>query len=197
MLSGNRTGAIVMLGLLGIFGALFAGLMADGVITTKATAESDDGEVSETERDDDAPHNTDEPSVDFLAFTSSNADLVEADEREALDISNTDSTDTPAAPAENQLISGESGDDILTGDGGADTINGGDGVDLLGGRDGDDLINGEDGGDYLDGGAGADTLLGGAGNDVEQGNDGNDLLDGGEGDDVLAGHMDDDRLMIA
>ncbi|WP_415233500.1 calcium-binding protein [Pseudorhodobacter sp.] len=182
-----------MLGLLGLFGALFAGFMADGVMSVGSKSESDDtaedGSFSEASP---AAGDEAEGTVDLLDIATSAAPL-EADDPSGFDVTDTPPTEAEPGP-ENLTLTGGDGDDILTGNAGADTISGGDGVDLLGGRDGDDLIDGGAGDDYIDGGSGADTLLGGDDDDFVQGNDGNDLLDGGNGNDSLAGHMHNDNM---
>lgn len=186
-----------MLGLLGIFGALVAGYMADSVMTS--TTKSDGAEPDEASENSAqaaiAADNT--ASVDLLDMASVTPppegpapDSTEPED----DMRKADSTDTPPPEPENLSLLGGTGDDILTGDRGADTVAGGAGNDLLGGRGGDDMIDGGTGKDHIDGGAGADTLFGGDDDDVVQGNDGNDLIEGGRGNDALAGHMDDDQL---
>jgi Ca2+-binding RTX toxin-like protein len=181
-----------MLGLLGLFGALFAGYVADGVMAShsKSSDDSADSDENHTEffESESAPETT--SSIEAFLVAQSNS-ATPAAEDPLLD---SDSSDIPASEPENQTILGNSGDDILTGGTGDDIINGDDGVDLLGGRDGDDLIDGGEGEDHIDGGEGADTLLGGLGDDVVQGNDGDDVMAGGDGSDVLSGHMDNDQL---
>ncbi|QCO55616.1 calcium-binding protein [Pseudorhodobacter turbinis] len=174
-----------MLGILGLFGAVFAGFMADGVIATKTKLDGDDTAEAEdnvTESDEETGD-----TVDLLDVASQN-------QAPDVDASGTESSDSPFPTPLDVELTGSGDDDILTGEAGADTIDGGDGDDLLDGRDGDDVINGDNGEDYIGGGAGDDDLRGGAGNDVVDGHDGNDLLTGGAGDDSLSGHMDDDYL---
>ncbi|WP_050526909.1 calcium-binding protein [Pseudorhodobacter aquimaris] len=174
-----------MLGILGLFGAVFAGFMADGVIATKAKLDGDDS----ADPEDNAPESGDENSdtVDLLDIANQNSDPY-------VDASGTESSDAPVPPPLDIELTGSSYDDILAGEAGADTIDGEDGDDLLDGRDGDDVISGGNGHDYIGGGAGNDDLRGGAGNDVVDGHDGNDLMAGGTGDDSLSGHMGDDSL---
>ena len=59
--------------------------------------------------------------------------------------------------------------------------------DILSGNDGDDELIGGFGNDILRGGNGNDTLVGGGGNDALNGGSGNDTLSGGDGNDFLLG----------
>jgi len=77
------------------------------------------------------------------------------------------------------------GQDWLEGGAGDDFLYGGADNDLLLGGSGNDVLNGEAGNDVLRGATGSDQLYGGDGNDVLMGGSGNDYLDGGAGDDVL------------
>ena len=95
---------------------------------------------------------------------------------------------------EDQLLGGD-GNDSIRGDAGSDTISGGRGNDQLRGDDGDDLIRGDDGDDLLFGGTGNDILLGGGGKDSINGNEGRDLLIGGRNGDVMNGNDGDDLLI--
>lgn len=212
-----------MLGLLGIFGALFAGFMADGLMSGAKAQNTDDTPLTETEDDALQPAAATESTSDLLEFidrdtetdsvateTDSGAAESDATPQDAVDPTptadpdrdtvlgpdeNTDSTDTPPLASENIQIQGWNDDDILTGDAGADTVDGGGGNDVLGGRAGDDLISGGYGDDNIDGSAGNDSLSGDDGDDVVQGNDGHDQIAGGAGNDSLTGHMDDDTLL--
>ena len=96
---------------------------------------------------------------------------------------------------QDNLLSGEGGDDTLYGREQADTLLGGDDNDVLYGRDGDDQLEGGRGNDILQGEAGRDELLGGFGGDSLQGGDGDDTLRGGVGNDTLRGDNDDDILI--
>lgn len=184
----HQLGARAMLGLLGLFGALFAGVVAEGVLSSNTKSDDDDntedtGEGTAAQADS----STESGTVDLLVIATSPDAPPDG-------TTETSSTDAEAPVPENLNVSGGDDDDILAGRAGADTIFGSDGDDLLAGRDGDDLIGGGKGADYIDGGAGHDVLQGDEGNDVTQGNDGNDLMSGGEGDDSLAGHMGADAL---
>ncbi|MGB5066708.1 MAG: M10 family metallopeptidase C-terminal domain-containing protein, partial [Albidovulum sp.] len=90
----------------------------------------------------------------------------------------------------NNILSAGSGLDTIYGGAGSDSIYGGNDDDriyggtwgdLLGGGQGNDLMNGEDGNDALYGSYGYDTLLGGNGNDSLYGGTWGDLLGGGQG----------------
>ena len=166
-----------MLGLLGLFGALFAGVVAD---TLMSSGHGDDHDTAD-DADPDAP-NPDEPLSDGGSLLDDpNAGMPQ-------------SGDTPSPTDPDETLTGADGDDILTGDGGDDSVTGADGGDLLGGRGGDDTLDGGDGNDWLHGGDGNDTLAGDAGNDDLHGEDGNDSLSGGLGYDTLAGDSGNDSL---
>jgi len=181
-----------MLGLLGIFGAVFAGFMADGVLNAESKMKSDDEDDGPDTRSPSNEEGADHGFLDFLDTAPTTAPTIDGLAED--DMLDSDSTDMPPPAPDNRLIFGADDDDILTGDTGADAIFGGNGGDLLGGRDGDDVIDGGEGEDHIDGGSGADSLRGGAGDDVLQGLDGDDEIEGSSGDDWLAGHMDDDLL---
>jgi Ca2+-binding RTX toxin-like protein len=90
---------------------------------------------------------------------------------------------------------GSNRDDLITGDSGNNVMEGGRGNDVLLGRDGDDRISGGRGNDGLFGGTGIDQLDGGRGNDSLFGDEGDDQLDGGTGDDFLSGGAGIDTLL--
>lgn len=98
-------------------------------------------------------------------------------------------------------IAGTAFDDVIEARGGADTIDAGDGNDIVDGGNGNDTINGGAGDDYLNGGNGTDwaTFLGGAAVNADltagiatgQGNDtliNIENLRGSENDDTLKGN---------
>ncbi|NEO56851.1 MAG: calcium-binding protein [Okeania sp. SIO3B5] len=107
-----------------------------------------------------------------------------------LTINVTDVDETPTEPP----ILGGAGNDVLDGDSGNDVILGGRGDDQLNGGDGNDQLKGGAGNNLLNGGDGNDSLYGGADNDVLNGDDGNDLIIGWIGDDQLSGGNDDDLV---
>ena len=86
------------------------------------------------------------------------------------------------------------GNDVINGDSGDNVINGKSGNDLIYGREGDDTIDGGKGNDVIHGHDGDDTIYGGDLHDFIRGNDGDDILDGGKGRDVLMGGEGSDQL---
>ncbi len=106
--------------------------------------------------------------------------------------------------AEDDIVSGNNGNDRLFGGDGWDELSGGNGRDLLRGDAGNDILDGGDSNDRLFGGDGNDDLYGGNGRDRLFGNDGadnlsgdgnNDALFGGDGNDVLNGGRGNDNLI--
>ncbi|NEN89364.1 MAG: hypothetical protein F6K48_10855 [Okeania sp. SIO3H1] len=133
-----------------------------------------------------------------------------------LDITDDDAEPDPEPePPEDQIISGDSGentlkggggDDIIRGNSGDDNLNGGLGEDTVVGGIGSDIVNGGYGNDRLFGSSGddillgrlgSDVLLGGSGNDTLEGGQGRDRLNGGPGNDVLTGGGSIDRFIFA
>lgn len=161
-----------MLGLIGLMGALLAGVVMDSFIPSGG--DEGDGDTA-ADRPDEGQDG------DLLSDTSSSAGMPL-------------SGDNPAPDDPGESWTGTDGADIHSGQGGDDLIAGGAGADLLGGRDGDDTIDGGAGNDAVEAGAGADAVTGGAGDDQLWGGDGADTLDGGAGDDRLAGCEGDDSL---
>ena len=78
-------------------------------------------------------------------------------------------------------ITGTAYNDLITGNSGDNVITGGDGNDRLGGLGGNDTVIGGEGNDKLFGDGGNDTLEGGEGNDTLTGGTGFNVLDGGDG----------------
>ncbi|WP_321336316.1 DUF5801 repeats-in-toxin domain-containing protein [Breoghania sp.] len=78
-------------------------------------------------------------------------------------------------------ITGTAYNDLITGNSGDNVIKGGDGNDRLGGLGGNDTVLGGEGDDKLFGDGGNDTLEGGEGNDTLTGGTGFNVLDGGDG----------------
>ncbi len=113
---------------------------------------------------------------------------------------------------QDNVLDGRAGNDTIFGSsapywpdvhgGDADTIFGGDGNDLIygaGGKetdywDGADTLYGDAGNDRIFGQFGDDAIIGGAGNDSLAGQSGNDELHGGAGNDHLGGGTGDDLL---
>lgn len=166
-----------MLALLGLLGAMVAGLTADMVLSKSPEEEIDDSADTEPTGEDGDAHAAD--NGDLLDFDGVHANQEQGDPPI--------STDELPAP-EDLLLSGGSGADNLFGQGGHDTVAGQRGDDFIGGRGGDDLLDAGAGDDHAWGGTGDDTVYGGAGRDVIEGEDGDDKIDGGTGDDALAGH---------
>lgn len=199
-----------MLALLALFGAVGAGLIADGLIRSQ---ETDTEEEPEDTADDDTdaadpPESLmrwvyDETDPDYAGAnpdTTGEADPYRLHVTDAsLNAESTDDgmplSDDLADPVAQPLsLVGGGMDDILSGNGAGDTLAGGAGQDQLTGRGGDDRLLGGAGHDYLDGGEDDDTLLGHGGRDVLSGGAGNDALYGGRGADSLAGSEGDDLL---
>ncbi|MBM3614260.1 MAG: calcium-binding protein [Alphaproteobacteria bacterium] len=207
-----------MLGLLGILGAMVAGLAMDsgsssreaeddpeetpeheafGVSSTAFLGFDDEGEGSDsggTEPDgqpvsDDTP---DPADPDQTRSGSAGADQM---------ISGSDH-DRLEALAGDDYLDGGLGDDSLVAGAGQDLVHGGAGHDMLAGGDGDDSLWGDADNDLLTGGAGDDRLIGGMGHDSLAGEGGNDTLWGADptGDDgavdFLNGGAGDDRLHL-
>jgi Ca2+-binding RTX toxin-like protein len=85
----------------------------------------------------------------------------------------------------NNVLTGNDGDNNLNSGEGHDTVYGGEGADTLAGQDGNDSLDGGAGNDSLNGAFGADTLVGGDGDDTLRGDVRNDTLTGGSGADVF------------
>ena len=171
-----------MLGLLGLMGAMFAGLLGDSVLSTKQEV---------TSEEDTPPAPTDETTSrgegDFLTEPDAGDDEGRddtPDDGETLDV------DPP------EELPGEGPEELPDPD-----------AQLLIGTGDADLLAGGDGNDGLLGSAGEDTLVGGAGNDALVGADdeaadrlsgqaGNDSLTLGAGDTAFGGE-DDDLFTLA
>ena len=103
------------------------------------------------------------------------------------------------------IITGNSAENVLRGGDGDDTIYGqqeddyfpegsDDDDDTLHGEKGDDVIRADVGNDWLSGGDDADDLDGETGNDTAYGGDGDDVIVGGEGSDTLSGEDGNDVI---
>ncbi|MDN5785936.1 MAG: hypothetical protein L0H65_02665, partial [Pseudorhodobacter sp.] len=117
------------MGLFGLLSALFAGVMADGILASSKHGE--DGEAPETSEDSmdpTEPSGAEPDSVDLLdiaaqdqlSVSESAVDTPVDDPND--DHSQTESSDTPPPFADGLLLEGQSSDDILAGEGGDDTI---------------------------------------------------------------------------
>jgi len=191
-----------MLGLLGIFGAVFAGFMADGVLNAESKLKSDDEDDGPDTRSPSNEEGADHGFLDFLDTAPTTAPTIDGLAED--DMLDSDSTDMPPPAPDNRLIFGADDDDILTGDAGADAIFGGNGDDEIEGSSGDDwlaghmdddLLQGDEGADSLMGGSGDDTLIGGEDDDWLAGGYGDDALQGGSGSDTLDGNAGNDTLL--
>lgn len=101
----------------------------------------------------------------------------------------------PATPPKPLFLDGTDGDDRLVGGAADDTLQGGAGNDTLIGAGGDNLLHAGSGNNHLVGGEGHDTLFGGTGDDTLEGGWGDDLLVAGGGDNLLMGGAGDDTLI--
>ena len=184
-----------MLGLFGLLGALFAGVVADSVMRIGAhTGDGDDtGDNPSAEED---PIETQSIFAMFgpLEGGSVSADATTVARSGTEDDGMPRSDDVPDQSDADLALTGGVGPDNLQGKGGDDSLSGAGGGDFLAGRGGDDLLDGGDGDDHLYAGEGADSLVGGAGADVLHADAGNDVLTGGEGADTLFGHEGDDAI---
>lgn len=184
-------GVASVLGLIGLIGALFAGVMVDSVIRTGEAGD----ETDSVEDDADEPQDEIQTSNIFSMLAVVEDGAVSADAPAENTEGMPQSGDGTPTVDDAQTLTGGDGADNLSGNGGNDQITGGDGDDLLGGRGGDDWITGDAGDDDLHGATGDDSLQGGDGNDTLHGEDGTDALYGGGGNDGLYGHEGDDDLL--
>lgn len=104
----------------------------------------------------------------FLVFDDSGD---EDDPESETDRTGTEENDILTGDAGDNLLRALAGDDLVMGEGGDDTLEGGSGQDVLFGGKQADSVSGGAGDDYLVGGKGEDTLDGGAGDDVLIGSD--------------------------
>ena len=86
-------------------------------------------------------------------------------------------------------IDGTDGNDILIGDTADDIVHGNDGNDIIAGQDGYDELHGQDGNDIIFGGNGNDIIAGGDGNDTLRGQLGADSLFAGADNDIVDGRL--------
>lgn len=211
-----------MLGLMGLLGALLAGLSLDGSsdstgasqeaenatdpeepwgVSTDFMAQSDTSSAQGAEdsggtEPDGQPVSNDTvvtPDPDLTLTGGQGADVLLGKAGHD-DLAGAGGDDHLAAGAGGDALAGGDGDDSLWGDDGDDVLAGDLGNDVLAGCEGDDSAAGGAGADSVTGGAGHDSLAGGAGDDLVDGSDGNDLLTGGNGADELEGGAGDDSL---
>lgn len=173
-----------MFGLLGLLGALVAGLSLDAMMQ-EPSSEEDADDASEAEDQ---------------AWGVSTEFMEAPEQHETSDHGGTEPDGQPKSddlpdPADPDLVlSGSSESDLLEGGSGHDQISAGAGNDFLEGNAGEDSLSGGTGDDHASGGAGADWLAGGDGDDSLRGDEGNDVLTGEAGNDDLAGGEGDDRV---
>lgn len=187
-----------MLELLGLLGALVAGLSIDAGGADKAS-DNDDQDLPEEEA-------WGVSSTFFEGASDPQEDATDQDNRDAAEPEG-DETDHGGTKPDGQPISNDIPDpvdpdlslrgtdaaDQLSGRSGHDTLTAGSGDDHADGRAGNDSLSGDAGHDQLHGAAGTDVLAGGDGDDSLWGDLGDDDLAGGNGDDLLAGAEGNDR----
>ena len=165
-----------MLAMLGLFGALMAGIAADSLLFSRQAGQEDQDDSDIAPEDD-----QDVDSGDLLDNTATEPGVPVSD-------------DTPDPVDAAVTLEGGTGIDNLSGLGNDDKIYGHAGSDLVDGRGGDDWIDAGEGNDAVWAGDGDDTVWGGLGNDSLVGQAGDDVLAGGAGNDSLAGCEGDDSL---
>lgn len=177
-----------MLGLLGLLGAVFAGVVADSLTQSSDSAEEDDTA-------DESYDNGDETNIFQMLSSRDGSSASAPEEGDAPEQDGViSSNDVIIAPPEDLWLTGDDLANMLGGGAGDDQITGNGGDDALTGYAGNDSLNGDDGDDAISGGAGDDSLTGGAGADLLHADAGNDLLDGGADADTLQGCEGDDTL---
>lgn len=199
-----------MLAIVGLFGVMMAGLVADALISHGNDEPADPADLPE----DDEPSLADGNLLDdvFADPTIPTSDDIEDPEDEDASVNGTENVDLLEAFGGSDQISAGEGSDLINSRGGNDHVASGagnDGVwagdgndsvwadegnDSVYGDAGDDTLSGGDGKDSLAGCEGDDSLIGGAGNDSLLGGQGDDWLDGGEDDDWLSGGDGNDYL---
>ena len=191
-----------MLGLLGLLGAVFAGVMVDSL-----TAPGERTDETNDHPDDSHETNGDENNIFQMLSSRDGSNAADGPPEPDHDTSQDgviSSNDVIVATPEDlwlhgddlaNILGGGAGDDQITGQVGDDALTGYAGNDSLNGDDGDDAINGGAGDDSMSGGTGADLLHGEAGDDILDGGISNDTLQGCDGDDTLSGEAGADSLI--
>lgn len=200
-----------MLALMALMGAMFAGVLAESLISpAEAKPEEDDNRDeadAQGEFSGDGVSDGGATGRNLIEDPDEDFDPVSTDTRAPEDapirqngsdrddfISGAGADDRLNGAAGDDQIDGRNGDDKLTGGNGDDRILAGSGDDRLAGGDGDDSLHGQDGADRLIGNAGDDSLCGHEGNDLLSGGTGADSLMGGGGHDALSGQGGNDWL---
>ncbi len=158
-----------MLGLIGLLGALMAGVVGDALMSVVGKDDDDDAPDADAETPSGEP---DMLSDDAAAPKSATIDINDGGRDPVFPEGDTDPAEDaplPQDPPSGATIVGADADEFIMGTADAD------------------WIDGAGGADTLDGGAGSDTLHGGAGDDAltGAGDDAADHLHGGEGDDTV------------
>lgn len=184
---------------LGLFAALSATAIVDGMQSNVSDADDDD------QADRDPNQSRAEGQTSYQSLMQQIVDMDELNEGQGPSdeglfdnlherIHSSDAF-PPSFPPPPSVLTGSDGDDRLTGGAAEDTIRGGAGNDTLIGAGGNDLLQAAHGNNHLIGGEGNDTLYGGTGNDTLEGGWGDDLLLAGGGDNLLMGGAGNDTLV--
>jgi Ca2+-binding RTX toxin-like protein len=178
--------------MLGLFGAMMAGLAADAILSNRDEEEEDWDPPADDVEDSGANGNLlDQISVEHgVPVSDDSPDPVD----EPMSLSGTEADDNLSGLGGADTIFGYGGSDLIDGRAGDDQISGGAGDDAVWAAEGDDTVWGDDGNDVVLGQAGNDVVLGGAGNDSLAGCEGDDSLAGGSGNDTLLGGEGTDSL---
>lgn len=193
--------------ILGLFAALSATAVIDGMQSSEADADDDD----RVEPGQDGVDQSETGQAAYQSLLHQFAGMQEANSLHTAQPSSNPpdaglfdnlaerihSSDSfpPATPPKPLFLDGTDGDDRLVGGVADDTLQGGGGNDTLIGGGGDNLLYAGSGNNHLIGGEGHDTLIGGTDNDTLEGGWGDDILVAGGGDNLLMGGAGDDTLI--
>ncbi|AML50773.1 calcium-binding protein [Falsihalocynthiibacter arcticus] len=176
-----------MFGLIGLFGALFIGFVAEGVMSNN---------IDVTDEDD----STDDIPESSTSIGGASSNILE-DDAEGSGNNTDDRDDFQFDDNENGTLAGYEGTDQNSDGQGNSSLLGDEGDNILTGGNGDDLVEGRNGDDVLIGGLGNDALFGNEGDDQISGvvlneetgedTDVRDYLNGNAGDDLLVLGYDD------
>ncbi|MDZ7905235.1 MAG: hypothetical protein U5N55_05250 [Cypionkella sp.] len=172
-----------MIEIISLITVIFAGFLADGLMSSDETDDAESSDVDRVANDADAA-----PQYGFFLGGGS---AVAGEDNEGMP----ESSDEPTEMDANETLTGGDLADTMFGQGGDDMAIGGIGNDVMGGREGEDTLFGDFGDDYLIGGEGDDSADGGDGADTIYGDDGKDALTGAAGADMLYAGADDDVLV--